>query len=471
MRADRSFPQVLILFLPFVFALAFRLAPLPYALAFHLGEAQTAEAERKAAEAADHLREVLAIEPWRGQLWERIGRLALQASDWQQALFAFGQAESAGALTANGRRSLGRVYAEMGNTQDALRTWQALLDSGQASAEVYGDLAGLHRRQGDLATALQVLRKWLSVDPQNQTARYELALLTAVADPSAAPALLKSLSSASPLAAKLKTLRQLFQDLPEDKAYGQVMLGRALGELGEWDLAALAFAEAVHIQPDYAEAWALLGEARQQSGLDGWPELRRAQALNPASVVVQSLLALNWRRQGRVDLALAYLQAIAAQEPQEGAWQMELGNVLAELRDHRAALNHYQRAVELAPTNSEYWFALARFCTVHRLDLRSTGLPAARQALMLEPEDPETLDLMGWALMELEDPFGAERFLQRALRIDNSLAAAHLHLGQVYLQMGESQLAYAHLWQASRLAEPEDEERQLADRLIARYYR
>ncbi len=471
MRSQRSVPLLFILILPFAFALAFRLAPLPYAIERYLGQAQVETANQNAAQAAHSLRQVLAIEPWRGSLWEQVGDLALQAADLPQAIEAFEQASSNGALSREGQYRLGQAYAENGDAQAALRTWQALLARDPAQTEVYEAMAGLQRQQGAFEDAIATLRQWLSVEPQNQAAHYQLALLVAAVYPQQGPALLETLSSAnSTLAQKLKTLTQILRDPPDDAAYQQLMLGRALGDLGQWDLAEHAFNEAARLRPDYAEAWALLGEARQQMGQDGLPELERANALQPDSVVVQSLLALYWRRQGKLDVALDYLEKAADQEPQEPVWQMELGNTLAEMKDNRTALEHYQQAVELAPHDSEGWFVLARFCVANYLELRSVGLPAARQALLLEPDNASYLDLAGWALIELEDPLSAERFLQHALRVDNSLADAHLHLGQVYLQMGETQLAYQHLSQALQLSSTQEEVHRLAERLIARYF-
>jgi tetratricopeptide (TPR) repeat protein len=57
--------------------------------------------------------------------------------------------------------------------------------------------------------------------------------------------------------------------LQTDPAYQQILIGQRLAELGEWDVAEAAFTAAVSLAPNYAEAWAFLGETRQHLGKDG----------------------------------------------------------------------------------------------------------------------------------------------------------------------------------------------------------
>ena len=118
-------------------------------------------------------------------------------------------------------------------------------------------------------------------------------------------------------------------------------------------------------------------------------------------------------------------------------WQVELGSSLAEQGDLSAAFGHYQKAVEIAPGISQYWQYLALFSVQYNYDVPAVGLPAARQAVILAPEDPTALDTMGWTLLALEDYASAERFLQQALERDPGYPLALLHLGQLYLQWQE----------------------------------
>jgi tetratricopeptide (TPR) repeat protein len=259
-------------------------------------------------------------------------------------------------------------------------------------------------------------------------------------------------------------------DLKDDPSYRQLLVGRSLGSLGYWDLAAQSFDRSVKLNPNYAEAWAFLGEADQHLDKDGYPNLQKAQQLGPTSITVQALLALYWRRQGQPEKALPTLQAVAAAEPRQAVWQIELGTTLADMGEINLALAYFQHAVEMEPGSAPYWEILAQFTITNSLNLRTLGLPAARQAVLLAPRDPAALATMGACMYALGDMQEAERFFLRALLANPDYALAHLQLGQVYLQENQYQLAYQHLRKALDLSKNQPEIQGMAQRLLHQYF-
>ncbi len=341
-----------------------------------------------------------------------------------------------------------------------------------AKALVYQRIASLQRAQGNLPAAVDTLRTWHAAEPGSALAAYQLGLYLTVWNPSEAlPLLIESASQDASLSDPVQVLRRAINiaSTAEDPAYGWVQVGRAIARLDQWDLARAAFQQAVDTSPQYAEAWAFLGEARFQLGQSGQAELEKAQSLDPGSILVRALWALRFRRQGQYDLAIQYLQAVAVQEPEEVTWQLELGNTLIEKGDLPAAQAYFLRAVQIAPKDPRSWQALASFSVQYDFDISGLGLPAARQFLLLAPSDPAALDLMGLTMLALEDQVSAERFLQRALEKDAAFAAAYLHLGQLYLQQAESNLAQHNLRQAAALS-PDSSVGDVARRLLQRYY-
>ncbi len=77
-----------------------------------------------------------------------------------------------------------------------------------------------------------------------------------------------------------------------DASQQMVTIGRSLGLVQEWDLALAAFEKAISLDEENAEAWAWLGEAKQQIGQSGLVELDKAVALDHTSVVVRGLRGL-----------------------------------------------------------------------------------------------------------------------------------------------------------------------------------
>jgi tetratricopeptide (TPR) repeat protein len=463
------------LLLPLLLVIGLRLSPRPLALDQALSAAELAQKREWHAVEAKALTRVAAYQPWRQWLWERIGVQELASGQPDKAVNAFAQAEERQDLSTYGRIAYGEAYWQQDEIEAALQIWRPLIESGQADDSMYQRTAMYWREMGDRNQLKDVLQSWAAAYPgETAQSAYELGILLLPEAPEEARKYLRIASRGDPrLTARIYSIEQAvtWADDEQNIAFGQVLIGRALASVGEWGSAARTFEFAAQIDPGYAEAWAFLAEARQQTGMDGRDAIEAALAADPNSMAVRTLAALYWRRSGQPEIGLAYLESLARDNPQQGLWQIEISSTLAELGKYERALLYLQRAVELEPENAEYWRILGRFCVDNHLELRDTGLPAARQALLLAPANPNMLDLMGLVLLQLEDEHGAERFLQHALQMDPAHSAAHLHLGQLYLNRASHPEAIRHL-QLARDASSDGspEVPIIAARLLERYY-
>lgn len=447
--------SILILLLPMLLALVGIPSPQSLALQVDLAAAREALELHNRENAIEKLRRVVEYEPWRLETWEELGTLQMESNHWPEAISTFGEGAKIGSLSFTSQLALGQAYLMVGEDEEALRVWKQLLDTGYADSELYKQTIHLQRRRGDLPGAEYSLNSWLSIQPDNPPARFELGMILSITQPLKAIEMIRQaaeedISFSASAAILQNTLNAALKAEPE--SYQQMLIGRTLGKLGQWDIARQAFIHATELSPGYAEAWAFLGEARQQLGEDGWQDLNKAQTLKPDSIMVRALLAIYWRRSGKPELGLEYLKTVAADEPDQPIWQVEIGTTIAEMGDIVKGLEYYQKAVLLTPQDPYFWIKLAEYCVRYNQDVRSTGLPAARQALILTPGDPVALDLMGQIMLVLQDFSSSERFLHQAIEKDTTFAPAYLHLGQLYLATGQNDQAFAQLTQASRLA-------------------
>ncbi len=424
--------------------------------------------ETAAGDQEDEWSIILQLAPWRADLWEQYGASRLQFGQLQSAIQAFYRSEELGDLSRVGLLNLGDAYTRAGDLEAASKVYTQLIEDQDPVMDAYPRLIQVYRSTGNIPAAVTIVKQWKQVAYNPAEADFQEGLLLAVDDPAKAIESLWAAMADPGLAGRANALRIRLQAAePHAEIYRLVVTGRALGGLGEWDLASLAFHRAVMLDGEYAEAWALLGEARQQLGDNGWPELEKARTLDKDSVVVRALLALYWRRQGNTALAMEALSSVAEDEPQQAFWQLELGNTAAQMNKPVAAIGFYKKAVQIEPTSPVYWRALAVFSTSMGLQIRETGLPAARQLVILAPRSADSYDVLGWSLYWLEDWYGAERALLHALEIDPCHPQANLLLGQVYLQMKESGQAYRHLSQAESCSNKGDEVNGAAKRLLA----
>ena len=77
------------------------------------------------------------------------------------------------------------------------------------------------------------------------------------------------------------------------------------------------------------------------------------------------------------------------------------------------------------------------------------GLPAARKAAQIAPNDPQVLDTLGWTFAQAGLLYNAEQTLNRAIKLEPSmttvLASAHLHLAETFLRKGDQASALREL--------------------------
>ena len=405
---------------------------------------------------------------WAPSLWEEAGLAAEMGGDPTEVIVLLNKAVARNVISQFGWLSLGEAYHATGDLPSAMKAWKRALPLAQAAH----DMAVAQRQMGDFQAAIQSWRTSLIQDPWNASAHYQLGLLLMETAPNEAlPELMQAAQLDPKLDASVQNLRDTLNTalLSEDRAYQFLIAGRALGSLGEWDLAAEAFRNAIALKPDYSEAWGWLSEARQRQGQDGSIEMERALALHPDSAMLQSLYGIYLQRQKQPARALAAFQKAAALEPQEPGWQMALGGAYEQTGDLVAALEHYQRAVALSPSEPAGWRALAEFSLRNSVDLAGIGLPAARKLLDLAYNDWQSQDIIGQVTMETNDLIGAESYLRKAVELGPTQAAPYLHLGLLYLQTRKPGLAYSNFLQVQAL-DPEGPFGWQASRLLKQYF-
>ena len=397
------------------------------------------------AEAARYYRQVLEYQPERTDLLERIAGLEFLAGDYTQAIASYGTAMEHVEISAGGLLNLGDAYLQTDDSAKASETWGKLASLPAVETDQMALAADRLRAAGDLDGTLLAALRWLELEPKSVQAAWLTGML--LSPRSIADAARPLASAGNGEGAEAEQSRRLLEVLGQaalqnDRAYQLVLIGQRLGELGQWDVAETAFQAALILAPEYAEAWAFLGESRQQQGKDGWTALLRAKSIAPNSDIVLSALTLYWGRQNKPMVALQYLQKLAANHPDQGRWQVEIGGTYAQAGDLVSAMAAYQRAVEIEPINAQFWRALAVFSATYGFDFDAFSQPAIERALILASKDLLVLDAAGWVYLTHGDLEKAEQFLQLALAEDDEFETAQLHLAQVYIAGNRFSLAF-----------------------------
>lgn len=418
--------------------------------------------------AAGHYQQAVRLLPWRSDLWEKAGIAEYANKNYPTAIALLNRPSK---LTEQGWVALGNSYSNMGEMPSALRVYQEGLRFYD-TASLYAGLAFIYRAQKDWPAERNALQNQIRLDISDAYSHYRLGLLLTFLAPEQALTELTFASSLDPETdSAVQTLRAALNlSATQPNASEQMLtIGRALGLVQEWDLSLAAFEKAIELDGENAEAWAWLGEAKQQLGQDGSVELDRALTLDHKSIIVRALRGLHWNRLGKYEQMRAEYALAAEFDPTNPAWQASLGDAYLKLGDLASALAAYQKAAELAPTDPTYWRLLANFCAENGVHVEDIGLPAAQNAAQLAPNDPFTLDALGWSYLSSGRYANAEQILLDVIARYPNHFPAYIHLAMTHLAQGNRAAAFNQLTYV-RDADAGDLYSAQADAMLKQYF-
>jgi tetratricopeptide (TPR) repeat protein len=419
-------------------------SPLPVAQDFL--RAQNATAKEDYATAARALADAAARLPYDGSVVYRAGLADISAQKYESAIERIQAAAALDGWTPARRIALGDAFLGSGDRPQALEQWELALQNLPADDNLLVRLANNYEAEGRYPEAVDALSQLAQVRANDPAVYYRLALLTAVTSPAEALARLARAESLAPdLAPKTSAIAKAIQtgQASGDEAYTFGQVGFALIQLNEWGLAELALTHAVNVNPDYADAHAYLGLAQDRQGKDGLQAYEAALRLAPESPLVNFLIGLHWRHSGDAATALTYLKKAQSLDAQNAAIAAELGQTYAVLGSFADAEFWFSQAVNLAPQSADFWLLLARFCVDNEFHVADPGLPAARKAVSLAPENAQAADTLGYALVLTGDLANGEKTLVRAAALDPNQPSTFYHLGWLYARQGRTPEAQA----------------------------
>ena len=467
MRRFKKVEIILLILVPVFLGTFIPLGADAYRLSQAYRDASTSSINGVRENEIESLRMILEYQPWRYDKWIKMAELQYALEDYQGAIETFEIVDKAGKLTSRGEFEYGKCWLALGELATAQDVFRDVSERGVVDAEFLLDLAEIQESINDSYGTLATLLQAHGLEPRNHRINYALGVQLASTQPDDALFFLKDALLDQNYQQASNALINVIvstEALAEDSTR-YVYIGQQLSSLGEWEAAASAFLKATEIEPENAIGWALAGEAVQHVNGDGYDYLSKALELDPHSDIVNGLMAVYFRRQDKLEIALEYLYSAAENNPNESTWQIEIGATLALQGSLDDALLHYQMATMMDPQNWVAWRQLAAFCVIHNYAVDTSGYEAARKAVLLYPDSPSLLDLMGSVYMIMGELDNAEHFYLQALDRAPNQAEVLYHLGQLYLEKDELEKALNYLQQAAIFA-TDNRIRENANRLI-----
>jgi serine/threonine protein kinase/tetratricopeptide (TPR) repeat protein len=320
---------------------------------------------------------------------DELGHVLLDLHDYEGALAEFEAAINIEPDFLKYQFHAVKALSGLKRYSEARAKCERFLERDSVLAEVFNDLASIYEDEGKLAQAEGAYRASAVLDRKQPTALYNLGLLlnksrrhdeaarafraAIVIEPNLASFhcdLAVALELSGKKEESLKEARTALALCDKDRsAYKPgcyLQLGNGLKVNGNFAAAADAYLEAIHLKPDFAEAYDNLGGAlaAQNKLTDAIAAYRKGLELNKDLPHVRGNLALSLINDGRPAEALPLLEEAIRRNPQDVRCLGMLGMVKNRLRDLGGAEAALRRAIQLAPSfgpaHSELGFVLRR---------------------------------------------------------------------------------------------------------------
>lgn len=352
---------------------------------------------------------------------------------------------------------LGNTYRQLGQSKQAVDSWNNALRLDEQRADVYTYLAILAEERGDAGQALDYWKKVLSLKPNLPGLRDSLA---------------NTLMTLSRWDKAIEQLQEEMQISPET-ARTHYLLGRAYSQQNRFTEAAAQYEKTLALDPNWTEAYyelatvlmrcgqrdkakhyrQLFSERKRQdkaSATYGYTDhedllkakktlaglcanaadlyqnarqdemslalLKRVKVLDPNNLGIRKRLAASYQALGRLPEALEECEQIARLTPDDPVCQMLIGSLSVRMGRFVRAESAYQKMIELTPNLSTGYCELARIYIKTRRNL-AHARNLAEQAVRLDP-NAGNYYMLGVACHQNGDKTSAVKAFKQAIDLD-----------------------------------------------------
>jgi tetratricopeptide (TPR) repeat protein len=232
--------------------------------------------------------------------------------------------------------------------------------------------------------------------------------------------------------------------------------GVNLAQSGDLSAAIEQFRSALHLNPNYAQAWYHLGLAYDQArktdeAMDGFEEALRVE---PNYVEARYMLADCCHKRGDFAGELNLLAQVVARAPQFAEAHYNYGLALKGRGKPQAAAQELRAAARLSPDNAKYLLALG--IALADLD-RKEAVTVLRAAVQHGANTADAHYNLGLALATDGDDMAAEQEFNRCLELNPKHGSALRALGVTLMHEGKLEQAASALQRALEVV-PRDAE-------------
>ena len=317
--------------------------------------------------------------------------------------------------------------ATQGNNKAALDSVQLVLKAAPDHMPSILLSGVIQMALGNNEQAEQALKRYIAADPANSYPRKVLATLYG-----------KTGRSTDAMAVLTPALAEAPQDSQLLMIAGEsLMNGRQFGKAAEY------FEKANALTPDVAVIHTALGMSKLAQGdsSNALTELERATSLDDKSPKSGMLLVMTQLRLKQYDKAMATIETLEKQQPNDPRVQNMKGGVYLGMNNPALARASFNKASSLSPT---FFPAVENLA---RLDLQEKHPEAAKQRLgtfvAANKNNVAAMTTLASVANATGQPQEATGWLEKAAAVEPDAAGPQIELGKQYLRTGAKDKALA----------------------------
>ena len=235
------------------------------------------------------------------------------------------------------------------------------------------------------------------------------------------------------------TIFESYRDGKRDFLY--TLLGKAYINVGQPTLGILKLKQATTLNPNYDDAWILLGTAYILS--DNYADAEKAlrNVTSTTRPEPSYYLGLSQFNQQKFDQAIiSFRQSIDLGYTPVVDVQMKIADAFLALKQYGKALEYYMQIIKDNPNNPDLysqpiWLNLALIKDI------DGAFEVAQLALTNNPRSALAHNFIAWVALENNDLSTAKQYLDAAVTLDANLQAAYYNYGQYYEKISDKEHA------------------------------
>ncbi|MFP4405833.1 tetratricopeptide repeat protein [Rhodosalinus sp.] len=231
--------------------------------------------------------------------------------------------------------------------------------------------------------------------------------------------------------------------------------GALMNEASE-DFTLLYARVAEHLRPDHIEALLMSADLLERLGQYelATETYKRVPRDDPSYHAAELGRADALRQAGKSDAAIEVLGQLAQTHGDLPAVHSSLGDLFRSLERFEEAVAAYDRAIALYddPGEAQWFLYYARGIAYERQDLWPAAEADFRQALKLQPDQPQVLNYLGYSLVEKQENLEeALEMIERAVAARPDSGYIVDSLGWALYRLGRYEEAVGHMERAAEL--------------------